>query len=75
MKSVKRLLAELFGPTSRFRVGDSVELLQGKQIMVVIEIVSESGAENPHILCQWLERETNRPRTGIFREFELRPSC
>lgn len=72
MKRIRIWLAELFGPASKFDVGDRVELLHGGQLMVVIEIVSEVGAENPRVLCQWTEAESNRTRREIFRENELR---
>jgi uncharacterized protein YodC (DUF2158 family) len=63
MNRVRKILFELFGPTSKFSVGDSVELVQGSLLMVVIDIVPDSDTYEPLVHCEWSESEKN------FRKF------
>lgn len=71
LNRMRKLLFSLFGPSAKFEIGDSVELLEGGQLMVVTKISKEPGAEYPCIHCQWTDSGTNEIRTKIFSEREL----
>ena len=72
MNRIRELLSELFGPTSKFRVGDGVELLEGGNIMLVVEVISEPGMPEPIIYCQWYESKTKSTKTKFLPEKDLK---
>lgn len=69
---VRNLLDEVFGPSSKFKMGDSVELLQGGELMVVIEIIPAREGKEPLIRCQWIDARTKCTRKELFPEGEIK---
>ncbi len=70
MNRIRKILFKLFGPTSKFNVGDSVELMQGGHLMVVIDIVPEPDMEEPLVHCEWCESEKTIKK--LFSEKDLK---
>lgn len=62
----------LFGPKSKFNVGDSVQLLEGGPLMVVTEVFSARDMTQPLIDCKWFDSETKTTRTNLFSEKDLK---
>lgn len=72
MNGIRKFIFGLFGPSVKFEVGDSVELLEGGQLMVVTKISTETGMREPCIHCQWTDSETKETRIKFFSESELK---
>ncbi len=72
MNAFSGLLFDLFGPTPKFKVGDSVEVVEGGPLMVVTKIVSTSGVEAPLVNCQWVDAETKSIEVKLFSEKGLK---
>lgn len=72
MRAVRRLLLDLFGPTSRFEIGQGVQRIDGDELMVVIEIVNRPGLDEPHIRCQWFDSQEKVSKKQFFSENELK---
>jgi uncharacterized protein YodC (DUF2158 family) len=68
-----RIKRGLFGPISKFKVGQSVQLLEGDCLMVVFEIAFEEQMKEPLIHCQWFDRESKSIRRNLFSEKDLKP--
>ena len=71
MTLVDDLKKRLFGPRSKFKVGDSVQLHEGGHLMVVTQIFSDPAMSQPLIDCKWFESETKATRTNLFSEADL----
>ena len=69
LKSLVATLKKLFGPKSKFSVGDTVQLRDGKYLMRVIEVCSERGMKSPLIHCEWYEGRVRR--CNLIKEEEL----
>lgn len=63
----------IFRPASRFKVGESVQLVSGNELMVVTKIYKESKIDYPLIECVWFEAHSKTSRRGIFSEEQLIP--
>lgn len=71
---LKQLLQSVFGPSSKFVAGDTVQPAQGeRELMVVAKVVLKQGAPEPQLLCRWVDSATNEKREQLFRESDLTP--
>lgn len=70
---LSKLKLRLFGPTSSYKVGDSVQLKDGGGMMMVIEVIEKRGLDQPLLYCQWYEEDTKATRQNLFRENMLTP--
>ena len=69
----EKLKEKLFGCTSRFTVGDSVQLNAGSdELMVVTEIYTSRQLTEPLIACKWSVRGKSETRTCLFPESKLK---
>lgn len=71
MSSLKKIALWLFGPPSKFKVGDSVQLKSGDHLMIVIEVLKKRGMKQPLIHCTWYESHTKQNRCNLFLENHL----
>jgi len=69
---IRKLLDQVFGPSSKFKVGDSVEILRGGELMVVVEVLATRESKGPRMLCQWVDSKTKRPMKELFSEDEIK---
>jgi uncharacterized protein YodC (DUF2158 family) len=67
------LLKWIFKPRAKFKVGESVQLIEGGHLMVVKQIIPSKKMNEPLILCGWYESETKENRTNIFPQSALKP--
>lgn len=72
MNLIRRFLTNLFGPNSKFNIGEGVELKEGNQIMVIVKITSGPTME-PVIHCECVEAGANTKVVKTFNESDLRP--
>ena len=71
---IKNWLLSVFGPSSRFNVGDSVQPIHGEQeLMVVVEIKKEQNAQEPLVRCQWYDSDEKKNKVVVFPENQLEP--
>ena len=70
---MRKLLFTLFGPTSKFNIGDTVQPIHSDQLMVVIEIIKERDLEVPIVQCQWYDAKSKSDRKDLFSEKDLIP--
>jgi uncharacterized protein YodC (DUF2158 family) len=68
----ERIKKAIFGPKSRFKRGDAVELKDGSDLMVVIEVITSRHLQQPIINCKWYESSTKITRTNLFDESKLK---
>jgi uncharacterized protein YodC (DUF2158 family) len=68
-----RIKKGLFGPPSKFKVGDTVQLKNGGYLMVVVEVCSYRNMKQCLLYCQWYESDFHRTRWNLFRESSLMP--
>lgn len=68
-----RLKLRLFGPKSSYKIGDSVQLKEGGEMMMVIEVIEKRGLDQPLLYCEWYEGDTKSTRQNLFREDTLIP--
>lgn len=61
----------LFGPTSVYKVGDTVQQREGGPLMVVIEVIKKRGMSRTLIYCQWHESTPKQTRQNLFPESSL----
>ena len=61
----------LWGPVSKFRRGDSVQLCNGGYLMVVVGVHRNRKFRSPVIECKWFDPETRENRTNVFHEEQL----
>lgn len=73
MGALSKLRLRLFGPRSKYKVGDRVQLINGKYLMVVIEVINKRGMNRSLSYCQWYEPDTKQNRTNLFPEEDLIP--
>lgn len=73
MTALENLRLKIFGPRSKFKVRDTVQLKQGKYLMVVIEVINKRGMKRTLLNCQWYEPDTKQNRTNLFSEVDLIP--
>lgn len=71
--SFRKLLLQLFGPTSKFQVGDSVEIKQGGQLMVIVAIIPNNETTGPVIQCRYFNPLTKEIEVRFFNEGDLKP--
>jgi uncharacterized protein YodC (DUF2158 family) len=69
---IRRFLNHLFGPNSKFSIGEGVELKEGSQIMVIVKI-SSGPAMEPVIHCECVEPGCSAKVEKMFYESDLRP--
>ena len=67
-----QIKARLYGPASHFHVEDSVQLIHGNYLMVVIRILSNRKMPEPLIECQWYDPESQSVKVDLFPERNLR---
>lgn len=72
MSIIRKLILRVFGPASKFRVGDWVEVVDGGHLMFVTQISAKRGPDEPLIHCDWYESESNKVERRLFSEEELR---
>ena len=72
MPLVYQIKTWLLGPSSKFHIDDSVQLAEGKYIMVVVNILSKRRMKQPLIQCQWFEPETKSIKMDFFPETNLK---
>lgn len=63
-----RIKIWLLGPSSTFKVGDTVQLKKGDQLMVVIEVCRYRKMKHCILYCEWYESEFHRTRRNLFSE-------
>jgi uncharacterized protein YodC (DUF2158 family) len=68
-----KIRTRLFGPKSKFKLGDSVEIEDGGSLMVVIEVITNSHLKEPILNCKWYDEHTKSDRTNLFSESKLKP--
>jgi uncharacterized protein YodC (DUF2158 family) len=68
----ERIRKAIFGPRSRFKRGDAVELKDGSDLMVVTEVITNKHLHEPIINCKWYESSTKVTRTNLFDESKLK---
>jgi uncharacterized protein YodC (DUF2158 family) len=68
----ERIRKAIFGPRSRFKRGDAVELNDGSDLMVVTEVITNKHLQEPVINCKWYESSTKVTRTNLFNESKLK---
>ncbi len=71
MKILTEKLNWLLGPSSAFKVGDSVQLRGDYQLMVVIEVIKKRGMKQALIHCEWYETSPKQTRKNLFPEDRL----
>jgi uncharacterized protein YodC (DUF2158 family) len=62
----------LFGHKSEFKKGDSVQLQEGGELMLVIDVYTNRNLSGPLVECRWYEPATKEIRTQIFQESRLK---
>jgi uncharacterized protein YodC (DUF2158 family) len=62
----------LFGPVSRYKIGDRVQLTEGGNFMLVTEVIALPKMKEPLIQCKWYDPETHETKTNIISESKLR---
>jgi uncharacterized protein YodC (DUF2158 family) len=68
-----KLKQKLFGCTSKFTVGDSVQQECGSDdLMIVTEIFTSRQLSEPLIGCKWSVRGRTETRTSLFPESKLK---
>lgn len=71
---IKQWLLSVFGPESRFNVGDSVQPVNGDdELMVVKKIIRKWETKEPLILCQGYDEEKKKRKEALYPEKELKP--
>lgn len=71
---IKNWLMSVFGPTSRYHIGDSVQTIHGDQeLMVVVGIKTERNSKESIIQCQLFDSTEKRNKEVVFSENELEP--
>lgn len=68
---IEKIRCHIFGPRSRFKPGDAVQLQEGEQLMVVTRIYTSRKMSQPIIECHWSEGSTRR--MNMFVERALKP--
>jgi uncharacterized protein YodC (DUF2158 family) len=63
---------DLFGPVSKFKIGDRVQLIEGGNFMLVTEIIALPKMKEPLIQCKWYDPETHETKTNIIGEGKIR---
>jgi uncharacterized protein YodC (DUF2158 family) len=61
----------IFGPTPKFKKGDSVQCVSGDDLMVVQSVKIPKKSMIMYF-CKWYDSKTKSTRTNIFREEQLR---
>jgi hypothetical protein len=69
---MRKLLLELFGPSSAFTAGDSVEPLQGGELMVVKSIGLDPHTGEKIVHCSSFQPATATSVTKAFKETDLK---
>lgn len=70
---LKNLLQSVFGPSSRYVVGDSVQPVLGdRELMVVTKVIVGKDLD-PQVLCRWVDSKTEQSREVVFKENEIEP--
>lgn len=71
---LKQWLQSVFGPSSKFVAGDSVQPVKGeRELMVVAKVVLNNGFPEPQLVCRWVDSVSNESREHLFWESELTP--
>lgn len=71
---VRQWLLSVFGPSSRFVEGDTVQLVAGqRELMVVGKVVLNGKSTEPQLLCRWTDSHTNEFCERLFAESEVEP--
>jgi hypothetical protein len=70
---MRKLLTELFGPSTAFAPGDSVEPLQGGQLMVVKSTSVDSHTNEKIVLCSSFDPVLAASVVKLFKENDLKP--
>lgn len=70
---LKRLLQSVFGPTSRYVVGDSVQPVRGDRELMVVSKVLVGRDMNPRVVCRWVDSKSEQNREALFEENEIQP--
>ena len=68
---LRKKLSWLLGPVSSFKVGDTVQLRKGGDLMVVIEVIKKRGMNRPLLHCEWYELNTKQTRRNLFPEEDI----
>jgi uncharacterized protein YodC (DUF2158 family) len=61
----------LFGPLSKFKIGDRVQLVEGEGFMLVTEVIAFPGMKEPLLQCKWYDPESRETKTSIFSESKI----
>lgn len=67
---LQSIVAFMIGRKARFKVGDSVQLLNGGPLMVVKRVYRGRKMNEPLLECQWNEGKTIRK--SLFRDDQLK---
>lgn len=62
----------LFGPKSKFRVNDSVQLRDGDNNIMVVTEIDAKFRKDPVISCKWIDPVSGLTK-GTFLEDQLEP--
>jgi hypothetical protein len=65
------LMKWLFGPTSQFTCGETVQERDGHRLMTVVKIHARRNMHEPILFCQWIEKSKIH-RSNIFPEHALK---
>jgi len=66
-----KLKIALFGPASNYKVGDAVQLREGGEMMIIVEVIRKRGMDQPLLYCQWSDPDNRATRHNLFREESL----
>lgn len=71
---IKNWFLSVFGPSSRFNIGDSVQKIHGDQeLMVVVEIEKVMNNKDTLVRCKYYDAEEKTDKTVFLLEKELEP--
>ena len=72
LESIQQWLLTIFGPPSKYRADDTVQLNGGNQLMVVISVRYTSRTAPPLVTCQWFDNIEKTIKVGEFLERDLK---
>lgn len=69
---LRQILLSVFGPSSKFVEGDSVQPVAGeRELMVVKRVILDRKSAEAYLLCRWTDSTTNKYREHLFAESEV----
>jgi uncharacterized protein YodC (DUF2158 family) len=68
LQKIKRIL---FGMESKFKEGDSVQIAERDQIMIVEHVVCARDYKEPIIVCKWYDQRSKETVRSLYMESRL----